>query len=64
MNTKTAIEIYTNVDKNGKPRAYRVNRMQFRSFPIGYEKAMQMVATGEAIRITRPFWLPSIAASR
>jgi hypothetical protein len=57
------MEIYFKTDKNGKVRAYRVSRMQFRSFPIGYEKARMLIETGQAVNIagtgsilTGSFW--------
>ena len=56
MNTNRPTEIYFQTTKKGQPRAYRVSRMQMRSFPMGYEEAKIMVATGQAIDIGLPFW--------
>lgn len=59
----STVEIYFRTDRNGKTRAYRVSRMQLRSFPIGYEKARLMIETGQAVNIagtgsilTGSFW--------
>lgn len=57
MNTTTRpTEIYFTTTKTGKARAYRVSRMQFRSFPMSYDEAKLLVATGQGIDIGQPFW--------
>lgn len=48
------------VDKNGKPRAYRVSMSQMRHFPIGYDEAKLLVSTGQAKQVPyRPFGKPT-----
>lgn len=54
------MEIYFRTMKNGKQRAYRVSRMQMRSFPMGLEEAKMLVATEQAVDIGRPFWATDV----
>ncbi len=54
--TAAATEVYFTTTKSGQPRAYRVSRTQFRSFPMSYHEAMALVATEQAIDIGTPFW--------
>lgn len=55
-NPKQIAQIAFTVDKNGKPRAYRVSLRQMRYFPIGYDEAELMVSTGQAEKVPyRPF---------
>jgi len=54
--TETQSEIWFQVDRNGKPRAYTFSRRQFRSFPMGMDEAKLLIATGQAVQTSgHPF---------
>ncbi len=55
-NNSRPTEIYFTTTKSGQPRAYRVSRMQFRSFPMSYDEAKLLVATEQAIDVGAPVW--------
>ncbi len=55
-NNRRPTEIYFTTTKSGQPRAYRVSRMQFRSFPMSYDEAKILVATEQAIDVGAPVW--------
>ncbi len=55
-NNRRPTEIYFTTTKSGQPRAYRVSRMQFRSFPMSYDVAKLLVATEQAIDVGSPVW--------
>lgn len=55
---KSRTEIYYKADKNGKTRAYRFERLQFRAFPISIKEANKRILEGTANLIEKnPFAL-------
>jgi hypothetical protein len=43
------VSIRFSVDKNGQPRAWRSHPGQMREFPIGYDRAKLLVASGDGV---------------
>lgn len=49
-------QVWFQVDKHGKRRAYTWSHRQLRSFPLGVDEAEMLIATEQAVRIAGHPW--------
>lgn len=56
MLKKGQYEVAIKIDKRGKERAYRFDRMQVRHYPMGLDEAKFDISTGKAKRMNKLFW--------